>query len=97
MTFDKATFTKNKLRRLVEEFKIKTGFKKPWKPMDLRHSFAVNFLSKTGDLKRLQYILGHDNVFDTKRLYGEAAIQHASNDVSTVPSDKGCYAIQDEN
>ena len=71
LTFYKEPFTKNKLRRLVEEFKIKTGFKKTWTPMDLRHSFAVNFLLENGDIKRLQYILGHKKIVDTKKLYGE--------------------------
>lgn len=72
LTFYKEPFTKNKLRRLVEEFKIKTGNKKPWTPMDLRHSFAVNFLLENGDARRLQHILGHKNVHDTRKLYGEA-------------------------
>lgn len=40
--------------------------------MDLRHSFAVNFLKSGGDMRRLQQILGHENIFDTKRLYAEA-------------------------
>lgn len=41
--------------------------------MDLRHSLAVNHLSKGISLKELQYMLGHENVFTTKQLYGEAA------------------------
>lgn len=72
LTFYKEPFTKNKLRRLVAEFKIKTGFKKSWTPMDLRHSFAVNFLLENGDMKRLQYILGHKSIYDTKKLYADA-------------------------
>ncbi len=71
MTYYREPFTKTKLARLVNEFKIKGGFKAKWTPMDLRHSFAVNFLLSGGDMKRLQYILGHQNVFDTKRLYAD--------------------------
>ena len=71
LTYYKEPFTKNKLRRLIEEFKVKTACKLPWTPMDLRHSFAVNYLLERGDMKQLQYILGHNNVFDTKRLYSE--------------------------
>lgn len=51
LTFYKEMFTKNKLRRLVEEFKVKTGNKKHSTPMDLRHSFAVNFFLENGDMK----------------------------------------------
>jgi site-specific recombinase XerD len=72
VTYYKEPFTKTKLARLVNEFKIKTNCKIRWTPMDLRHSFAVNFLRAGGDIRRLQQILGHDNVFDTKRLYAEA-------------------------
>jgi len=67
----KEPFTKNKLRRLIEEFKVKTTCKTNWTPMDIRHSFAVNFLLERGEIKRLQYLLGHSNIFYTKRLYGE--------------------------
>lgn len=30
--------------------------------MDLRHSFAVNFLSHGKSMKELKYILGHENL-----------------------------------
>ncbi|MFZ4402819.1 MAG: tyrosine-type recombinase/integrase [Pseudobdellovibrionaceae bacterium] len=72
MTYYKEPFTKTKLARLINEFKIKTSCKIKWTPMDLRHSYAVNFLRTGGDIRRLQQILGHDNVFDTRRLYAEA-------------------------
>lgn len=39
--------------------------------MALHHSFALNFLLENGNIKRLQYILGHKKVIDTKKLYGE--------------------------
>lgn len=70
-TFYGETFTKNKIRRAIIEFQVKASFKKDWTPMDLRHSFAVNYLRAGGTLKALQYVLGHNNVFQTKQLYGE--------------------------
>lgn len=57
--YDKA-FIQNKIRRAIDEFKAKGTFEKDWGPMDLRHSFAVNFLKRGGSLKELQYILGHE-------------------------------------
>jgi integrase/recombinase XerD len=71
LTYYGETFTKNKIRRAILEFKAKGTFEKDWGPMDLRHSFAVNFLKRGGTLRELQGILGHDNVYQTKQLYGE--------------------------
>lgn len=70
-TYYKEPFTNSKLIRAINEFKLKGNYKGEWCPMDLRHSFAVNFLANGGDIKELQNILGHYNVFETKRLYGE--------------------------
>ena len=39
--------------------------------MDLRHSYAVNSLKDGKPTRELQKILGHNNVYDTKKLYGE--------------------------
>lgn len=71
LTYYGETFTKNKVSRALNEFMAKGTFHRSWSPMDLRHSFAVNFLNKGGSLRELQYILGHKNVFQTKQLYGE--------------------------
>ncbi len=76
-TYYKEPFTKNKLSALVNEFKIKGNCKIKWTPMDLRHSFAVNFLLKGGDIRRLQYILGHWNIYDTKKMYGAVTTSRA--------------------
>ncbi len=51
--------------------------------MDLCHSFVVNYLSKGDDMRTLQEILGHDNVFDTKRLYGEAVKKKVTETVAS--------------
>lgn len=71
LTYYKEPFTKTKLARLINEFKIKTRSKIKWTPLDLRHSYAVNYLKAGGEIRTLQYLLGHNNVFDTKLLYGE--------------------------
>jgi site-specific recombinase XerD len=61
---------KNKMRRSIDEFKAKGAFEKDWGPMDLCHSFVVNFLKRGGSLKELQYVIGHERVFQTKQHYG---------------------------
>ena len=71
LTYYKEPFTKTKLARLINEFKIKTKSKIKWTPLDLRHSYSVNYLKAGGEIRTLQYLLGHNNVFDTKQLYGE--------------------------
>ena len=81
-TYHNEPFTTNKLFRLITEFKEKKLFKGDWCPLDLRHSFAVNFLASGGDMKELQYILGHGQLFDTKRLYGEASKEIISKSIT---------------
>jgi len=81
-TYHNEPFTTNKLFRLITEFKEKKLFKSDWCPLDLRHSFAVNFLASGGDMKELQYILGHGQLFDTKRLYGEASKEVISQSIT---------------
>ena len=82
MTYYKEPFTYEKLRSAVSEFKKKGSYKgKDWVIGDLRHSFAVNFLTQGGDIRELQKALGHWNVYDTKRLYGEVVKQEVSKEV----------------
>ena len=81
-TYHNEPFTTNKLFRLITEFKEKKLFRSDWCPLDLRHSFAVNFLASGGDMKELQYILGHGQLFDTKRLYGEASKEVISKSIT---------------
>ena len=70
LTYYGEPFTKNKIRRAILEFKAKGTFDRDWSPMDLRHSFAVDFLKNGGNVKNLQIILGHENIYQTKQLYG---------------------------
>ena len=81
-TYYNEPFTRAKLTRAMMEFKTKKSYKGQWGPLDLRHSYAVNFLLKGGDMRELQRILGHNNVFDTKRLYGELATERVGNTIT---------------
>ncbi|NJM09636.1 MAG: tyrosine-type recombinase/integrase [Bdellovibrionaceae bacterium] len=71
-TFYREPFTRIKLTRAINEFKAKGLYRRNWNLLDLRHSFGVNFLSNGGNLRDLQAIMGHANIFDTKRLYGDS-------------------------
>lgn len=75
LTYYGEPFTKCKLGRAVTEFKVKSKFEMNWSCSDFRHSFAVHFLAKGGSLNKLQYILGHSNVYQTKQLYGAVTKQ----------------------
>lgn len=86
-TYYNEPFTKNKIRRAIIEFKVKGNYQSDWCPMDLRHSFAVNFLTEGCEIKELQYILGHLKLADTKKLYGEALTQKLACDF-TNPMDQ---------
>ena len=82
LTYYKEPFTGNKLRRAVLEFRQKGHYKgKDWVIGDLRHSFAVNFLTQGGNMRELQRILGHWNVYETKKLYGKAAKDRITKEV----------------
>ena len=50
ITYYKEPFTSKKVILAINEFKLKTRYSLKWCPMDLRHSFAVNYLSKGGDI-----------------------------------------------
>lgn len=83
VTYYKEPFTDKKLILAITEFKRKKLYEGSWCPMDLRHSFAVNYLSKGGDMRKLQEILGHDNVFNTKQLYGEVVKKKVTESVTS--------------
>jgi site-specific recombinase XerD len=70
-TFYREPFTRVKLTRAINEFKARGLYRRPWNLLDLRHSFGVNFLASGGSLRDLQALMGHANVFDTKRIYGD--------------------------
>lgn len=66
-------FTRMKLTRAINEFKARGHYRRDWNLLDLRHSFGVNFLANGGGLRDLQMLMGHANIFDTKRIYGDPA------------------------
>lgn len=66
-------FTRMKLTRAINEFKARGLYRRDWNLLDLRHSFGVNFLAQGGSLRDLQALMGHANIFDTKRIYGDPA------------------------
>lgn len=61
---------KNGLNRHMKEFKAQSSLKKDWKPHDLRHSFAFNFLRSGREMYQLKAILGHKTIGMTVDLYG---------------------------
>ncbi len=69
-TYYREPFTRTKLSIAINEFKARSHYKRPWNLLDLRHSFAVNFLASGGSMQELQLLMGHSNVFETRRLYG---------------------------
>lgn len=72
-TFYREPFTRVKLTRAINEFKARGLYRRPWNLLDLRNSFGANFLSQGGSLRDLQILMGHGNIFETKRLYGDPA------------------------
>ncbi|MCB0412038.1 MAG: tyrosine-type recombinase/integrase, partial [Bdellovibrionales bacterium] len=58
-TYHREPFTRRKLSRAINEFKARGIYRKNWNLLDLRHSFATNFLSNGGSLRELQILLGH--------------------------------------
>lgn len=72
-TYYREPFTRVKLTRTINEFKAKGLYRRPWNLLDLRHSFGQNFLLSGGSLRDLQAMMGHANIFDTKRIYGDPA------------------------
>jgi integrase len=72
-TFYREPFTRVKLARAINEFRARALYRKNWNLLDIRHSFGVNFLATGGSMRELQILMGHANVFDTKRIFGESA------------------------
>lgn len=77
-TYYREPFTRVKLSRAVNEFKAKGLYRRSWSLLDLRHSYGVNFLASGGSLRELQYLMGHENIFDTRRIFGSNSDQGTS-------------------
>ena len=64
------------LQRLMDKFKEFFPMSKvDWGSHSLRHSFAYNFLKKSGKMYQLQAILGHRSIDVTVDLYGQLQAQ----------------------
>ena len=68
-TYYREPFTRAKLTRAINEFKAKSSYRGKWSLLDLRYSFGVNFLASGGTISELQRLMGHQNIFDTRRIF----------------------------
>jgi len=57
--------TRQRAFQLIREIAAKAKIDKPIHPHTLRHSYAVNYLKKGGNLRNLQLNLGHSNLNTT--------------------------------
>lgn len=58
-------------RKQFQNIRSRIGFHKHWTNHGFRHSFAFNYLKQGGDMRQLQYILGHRKLEMTVDLYGQ--------------------------
>ena len=70
---------KNGLNKYMKEFKKQSSLKKDWKPHDLRHTFAFNFLRSGREMYQLKAILGHKTIGMTVDLYGNLSAGDVEN------------------
>ena len=59
------------MRDMIIKFQKLTNSKKLWRPHDMRHSFAHNYLKRGGKMYALQAILGHKRIDQTIDQYGQ--------------------------
>lgn len=57
--------TRQRAFQIIREIAAKSKIDKPIHPHTLRHSYAVNYLKKGGNLRNLQINLGHSNLNTT--------------------------------
>ena len=57
--------TRQRVFQIIKETAKNAGIDKPIHPHTLRHSYAVNYLKKGGNLRNLQLNLGHSNLNTT--------------------------------
>jgi len=57
--------SRNRVWQLVKKYAVDAGLSKHVHPHTLRHSYATQVYSVTGDLRLVQELLGHQNLATT--------------------------------
>ena len=70
----------------VGEVAERAGFDKKIHPHTLRHSYAINYLMKGGNLRNLQLNLGHSDLNITAQ-YLQVTVQDRKNEYDIIISD----------
>lgn len=85
LTFKGKRVEPSYMRRTVKEYAKKSGIEK-WKdisPHTLRHTFATDLYSKTGNLRKVQKALGHSDV-STTQIYTHISDEELKNDMTKL-------------
>jgi len=77
------TITRNRIFQIVKDISKKAGIEKDVHPHTLRHSYAVNYLMKGGNLRNLQLNLGHSDLNITAQ-YLQVTAQDRKNEYEKI-------------
>jgi len=76
---DKMAWSSRGVQKRLKQIAKRTNIMRPVTPHVLRHTFSVSFHKKTGDLRALQLILGHDSI-STTQIY----LNYSTSDIKEV-------------